>query len=129
MNMQKASTLKGYFTYHLEVLKSKPFSVQSGKRIYTPSSVNICHILPKRKYGFPSLATVIENCNYLTWEEHARFDNLFDTQRFDKLEEEFDKAWIGKLPIIQKLMEICTDKGKLFCNLEEYLNRRVSICG
>jgi len=122
---QERNDLPEFFQNQIEILSKNPVSQQSGVTISTPSSLNICHILPKRKGGgFPSVQSHPENVLFLTWEEHTRFDTLLDRRDYNTLEKEFDRAWpivIGKLGI---LLDVVTERNKMGISLEEYLEAR-----
>jgi hypothetical protein len=77
-----------YFDYHI---KNCTVSEESGVVIPYPIRANICHLFDKARH--PSMQGSLLNCIYLTFNEHTRFDQLLYTHQFDKLEEEFPKAW------------------------------------
>lgn len=46
-----------------------------GTPIYSPTKVNIAHILPKRDNMFPEVKTHVLNAVYLCWDCHTNYDN------------------------------------------------------
>jgi hypothetical protein len=106
-----------YFEWHIDRCK---FSEESGKPINTPSRVNICHLWPKRIYK--SVQSDVENCIYLTWEEHTRFDYLLDIYDFDTLAQEF-KCWEKVVERMEKLLPKIEEMGKLRHKFEAFLDR------
>jgi len=116
------SELPTFFQDQIEILSKNPISQQSGKAISTPSSLNICHILPKRKGGgFPSVQSNPENVLFLTWDEHTRFDTLLDRRDYSVLEQEFDVVWPIAIKKVRKLIDVVTERNKVYFSLEEYL--------
>lgn len=114
--------LHAFFEFHITQLEKKPFSEESGKIISEPSATNICHLLPKRKEGgFPSVQCVIDNCIYLTWEEHNQFDKLLDERNYTKLEELFPKSWKKACEKLKKLLPLSLERNKMYFSLVEYL--------
>lgn len=112
-----------FFFKHLDMLSQRPVSMLSGLAIHSPSTCNICHILPKRKYK--SVAKEDLNILYLTQEEHTRFDYLLDTLDFDRLEKEFKH--IFNLSIIRvQIMSLegkIQERGKLLDKFESYFDK------
>lgn len=118
-NKEQQKLLKDYFDTQLEKLRSNPYSQESGNPIRYPSKANICHILFKRKQGgFPSIAHDLDNCVFLTLEEHSRFDQLLDQAKFDVLEKEFPKVW--NCEKISVLLNKCIERNKFYFKLKEY---------
>ena len=112
--------LKNFFDTQLELLTNKPYSQESGKYISNPSKLNLAHFLPKRpEGGFPSIADDLDNCIFLTWKEHSRFDQLQDQRKFDILEKEYPNTW--NLEKLRLLLNKCTERNKLYFQLTEYL--------
>lgn len=112
--------LDGYFSYHIEILNKRPYSEESRHPIVSPASVNVCHIFPKRIYK--SIQCNLDNCVYLTWGEHTRFDKLLDELDFELLEEEFPVAWEKVVERVKKLLPLILEKKKLYIKFVEYLN-------
>ena len=107
------SCLGDFFSHHITTLESHPYSELSGKRIHSPSSVNIAHIFPKRQAGgFPSIKCHPSNYVYLTWDEHNRFDKLVDENRMGEFREEFSDL----LPLLRERIQILlphiTEEGR-----------------
>lgn len=46
-----------------------------GEPIFSPSKLNIAHILPKRENKFPEVKTHPLNVIYLCWDCHTNYDN------------------------------------------------------
>lgn len=112
-----------FFAKHIEKLEEIKMSMLSGKSIYYPSTCNICHILPKRRYK--SVAKEDLNILYLTQEEHTRFDYLLDTLDFDNLKKEFEHIY--DLAIIRvEMMSIqgmIKERGKLIEEFEKHFTQ------
>jgi len=115
--------LKKYFDTQLERLMENPYSEESDKFISSPSKVNLAHHLPKRPNGgFPSIADDLDNCIFLTLEEHSRFDQLLDQRKFKILEKEYPKTWnLEKLVV---LLNRVTERNKFYFQLVEYINQK-----
>lgn len=113
---KERSCLEVYFEYHIERCNS---SDETGKAIYNANRSSICHLLPKRTYK--SVMCNIDNCVYLTLEEHTRFDYLLDTFKFDVLEKEFKNSWKIACERYKKLIPLTEESGKLIYKLKEYL--------
>lgn len=104
-----------YFEYHI---KKCTASEESGTPIFEANRGNICHILPKRLYT--SVQANLDNCVYLTLEEHTKFDYLLDTLNFDKLEKEFPNVWKLLGGRYNKISKFTNEHGKLKQKFEEY---------
>ena len=97
--------MEGYFSYHINKCSR---SENSNEHIHSPNRSNICHIFPKSKYK--SVRSVLDNCVYLTLEEHTLFDNLLDRGKYEEIQEKFSaqflevlKDRIGKvLPLVEE---------------------------
>lgn len=118
-NKEKQEKRSIYFHYHLERCTH---SEHSSKPIPNPTRSNICHILPKSTH--PSLQDNLENCIYLTENEHERFDKLLFSHEFDKLEKEFEKTWDNICFLIKKLLVLCEENTTLTRALTKYLDGR-----
>lgn len=119
----KRKELDVFFEYHLEQLEKKPFSQLSAKYISTPTTANIAHILPKRKQGgFPSISNHLENCIYLTIEEHSLYDSLMDKREFEKIKTIFGDKWSKMALTMEKLLKTATERNKLYFDLGKFLN-------
>lgn len=118
-NKEKQEKRNVYFEYHLERCTH---SEHSKKPILSPTKANICHILPKSTH--PSLEDNLENCIYLTENEHERFDKLLFSHEFDKLEKEFEKTWENLCFLIIKLLNLCEENTTLTRALKKYLDGR-----
>lgn len=108
-----------YFEYHLSKCR---YSAESGVSISNPTRVNICHILPKRNHE--SLEDNLDNCVYLTQEEHSVFDTLLFSHEFEKLEKTFKNSWENTCLIIEKLLTLCKETTPLTRALKKYLDGR-----
>lgn len=106
-----------YFEWHIKHCKS---SEESGKPINDPARTNICHLWPKRTYK--SVQGDLDNCIYLTWEEHTRFDYLLDIFDFETLEKEY-KCWSKVVKRMENLLPKIEENGKLRYRFEEYLKK------
>lgn len=113
----QSSVRDEYFEWHIGRCKS---SEESGKPINDPSRTNICHLWPKRIYK--SIQSDLDNCIYLTWEEHTRFDYLLDIYDFITLAEEF-KCWNKVVERMKNLLPRIEEDGKLKRKFEEFLKR------
>ena len=103
-----------YFSHHLNLCRQ---SENSGVFISEPTRVNICHLLPKRIYK--SVKDNIDNCIYLTQDEHTRFDYLLDTLNLDKIHQEMPVAYKILFERLEKILPLVQEKGKLLFKLEE----------
>ena len=115
---RKNPGLPDFFKMMIEKLSETCMSC-TGKPIPNPSSLNICHILPKRKYS--SVATEGENIIFLTAEEHERFDYLLDSFQFDALDSELSVAWgraVRQVIEMEKEGKI-KERGKLIISILE----------
>ncbi|MDC7249836.1 MAG: hypothetical protein PQJ49_07980 [Sphaerochaetaceae bacterium] len=111
-----------FFEYHIKQIEKHPYSMESGTIIATPTTANVCHLLPKRKTGgFPSVQCHLDNAVYLTIQEHNRFDKLLDERDYDTLEREFPNTWSAACHKLRKLLTICVERNKMYFSLEEYL--------
>lgn len=90
--MAKIEGIGEYFEYQINRCSR---SDNSGRLISSPTTTNIAHILPKRKYK--SVATHKENVMFLTSEEHTNFDNWMDGANFEKMLKYFSNEFFIKL--------------------------------
>jgi hypothetical protein len=104
-----------YFKYHIERCQR---SEESGLPIIEPTRANICHIFPKRRYK--SVQAEFDNCVYLTFTEHQRFDQLLDKVDFATLEDEFE-CWDLVVARVEKIMHKVKEDGKLILAFREYI--------
>lgn len=101
----KNKALETYFEKHIQTLYGFKASEESGMIIPFPTKANICHLFPKRNHK--SVASNEMNCIYLTWDEHARLDNMYlDKHDFKGLEKAFPSS--HKL-IIQRMRIVRAD--------------------
>ena len=106
-----------YFSYHIpKCLKSE----EAGTPIHEATKANICHILPKSTH--PSVQANLDNCVYLTFSEHERFDQLLFRHEFDKIMEEFPNSWKIILKRFGSISQLCTEKTKLFYAIQKYVD-------
>lgn len=111
-----------FFKHHTETLQKNPVSMESGTFISTVTTANLAHILPKRKTGgFPSVQCHLDNCVYLTIQEHNRFDKLLDERDYSKIEQEFPNTWKIVCQRLPKLLDMVTERNKMYFSLTEYL--------
>lgn len=115
----KSKEQRDFYRKLTEELMFSAVSIESGKPIYSPSSVNMAHILPKET--FPSVATNEDNIVIFTWEEHTRFDELLNRHEFEQLEIEFPNSWGQICELIRKLLPEVTEQNSLKIKLEKYL--------
>ena len=118
----KQNGFGNFFKRHIKTLSAHPYSQNSGKYIGDVSSKNICHILPKRDRAFPSLALDDRNIIYLTWQEHADFDNLIDKKQFRKIEEKFPNLYPLIVERVTLLLKDCTETNKFRWQVEDWIN-------
>jgi len=106
-----------YFTYHiLNCTRSE----ESGTPIYSPSRFNICHLVDKGRH--PSVQGCLDNCIYLTAQEHQRLDDLLFTHRFSLIEKEFKNSWKIICERYKKVLPLCTERTKFYFAISEYLD-------
>ena len=112
-----------FFETNLQKLILHPYSELSGDYIANPSKFNICHILPKRKSGgFPSIASDLRNCIFLTTSEHTTYDRLLDSCEFDELTSFFGNKADVFWSKIKRSLSLATERNTLRRKLEAYLN-------
>lgn len=121
---QEKSTIKkelrsSYFEYHLERCTR---SEESFKQISNPTRANICHVFDKARH--PSLQDNLENCIYLTLNEHQDFDRLLYNHDFERLNVEFKNSFKKACIIAKKLLPLCKESTNFTRELEKYLNGR-----
>lgn len=116
----KNTELDSYFNYHIEILSTFGRSEESGKPIFTPTKVNICHLLDKSRHK--SVSTHKDNCIYLTWEEHTRLDELLFKHEFDKVALEFPNSWGLIKERLKLIIPMCTEQTKFLAALKEVVN-------
>ena len=88
----KDTELMSYFEHHITTLKAFGRSEESGTTIGYPTNINICHLFPKRTHK--SVRGNLDNCIYLTWEEHSKLDNEYlDRYDFKGLEKSFPNSF------------------------------------
>ena len=115
-NKLKKSIRDIYFDYHLGLCKK---SEESGTPIYEPTRANICHILPKSTH--PSVQANLDNCVYLTFSEHERFDQLLFRHEFETIQAEFPNSWEIILKRLEKIIPLCYERTKLYFELKKLL--------
>lgn len=108
-----------YFEYHLERCTR---SEESFKQISEPTRANICHLIDKGRH--PSLQDNLENCIYLTFEEHERYDSLLFSLRFADLEKEFKNSWDKSCEKYKRLLPLCEESTNFTRELKKYLDGR-----
>ena len=106
----KNKELESYFEKHIEILHRFRRSEESGLSIPYPTKVNICHLLDKGRHK--SVASHMDNCIYLTWDEHAKFDQLLGQHRFDEVEKQFPNSWELIKARLRIIIPLCTEKTK-----------------
>lgn len=111
----------GYFEYHLARCER---SEESFVQISNPTRVNICHLIDKGRH--PSLQDNLENCIYLTFEEHQRYDQLLFSHRFEDLEKEFKNSWSKSCIKYNKLLSLCEESTNFTRELKKYLDGRAT---
>lgn len=109
-----------YFDYHINLCKA---SEESGVRIPYPTRANICHLFDKARH--PSLQGNLDNCIYLTLDEHTLFDRLLYSHEFDKLELNFPNSWNNTCEKLKSLLSLCSDNTKFSTKVEEYLTKNI----
>ena len=101
--------MEEYFSYH--ILKCS-VSENSSETIYSPNRSNICHIFPKSKYK--SVRSILDNCVYLTLEEHSLFDNLLDRGKVEEIKEKFSAQFLEVLrERINKILPLVEESGRV----------------
>ncbi len=108
-----------YFEYHLEQCTK---SDESYKEISNPTRANICHIFDKARH--PSLQDNLENCIYLTLNEHQDFDRLLYTHQFTRLEEDFKNSFNKACIIGNNLIYLCEESTVFSREFKKYLDGR-----
>lgn len=118
-NKDKISIRNIYFDYHIEKCI---YSEESRNLINNPTKANICHLIDKGRH--PSLQDNLENCIYLTFSEHERFDKLLFSLEFEKLEKEFKNSWDKTCIKYNNLLHLCTENTNFTRELKKYLDGR-----
>lgn len=119
-NKKEVSQLRDvYFEYHIANCTE---SEESGKLINNPNRSNICHLVDKGRH--PSLQDNLENCIYLTFSEHERFDKLLFSLEFEKIEKEFKNSWLNSCKRYLKLLPLCQENTNFTRELKKYLDER-----
>lgn len=108
-----------YFEYHLERCTR---SEESFKQISEPTRANIAHLIDKGRH--PSLQDNLDNCIYLTFSEHERYDSLLFSLRFADLEKEFKNSWDKSCEKYKKLLSLCKESTNFTRELKKYLDGR-----
>lgn len=111
--------LKNYFSTHLNNLKRRPFSEESGIFIPNPSIVNICHIIDKGRHK--SVKCHLDNYIYLTWEEHSKMDRLLFEHKFDIFEKEFVKVFPIYVERYLKIRDCVEETTKFLLMFDSYI--------
>lgn len=119
LEKEKDIELMTYFEKHIEALKSFGVSEESGSPIPYPTNINICHLLDKARH--PSVATHLDNCIYLTWEEHSQFDNLLFQHRFQDVRNSFPNSWETVVSRLKIIIPLCKERTKYLVALEEFI--------
>jgi hypothetical protein len=115
----KQEKRNSYFEFHLERCNR---SEESFKQISNPTRANICHIFPKGLH--PSVQDNLENCVWLLFEEHERFDKLLFSLEFDKLEKEFKNSWNKVCTRAKNIVPLLKESTNLSREFIKYLNGR-----
>ena len=108
--------LDTFFEIKIDQLRRFGKSEESGKLIPLPTRGNICHILDKSRHS--SVGDHPDNYVFLTWDEHARFDQLLFAHEFAKIEKEFPNSWGIILKRLESVIPSCVEKTKLLEALE-----------
>lgn len=115
---KRKAELDPFFDYHINNCTR---SEESGVTISDPTKANICHLFDKGRHS--SLMANLDNCIYLTIHEHARFDQLLYSHRFEGLEKTFPNSWGIACRRMKKVLDLCQEKTKFYFKIKEYLNR------
>lgn len=121
---QEKSTIKkekrnSYFEYHLSRCTK---SDESFKQILEPTRANICHIFDKSRH--PSLQDNLDNCIYLTLNEHQDFDRLLYSHQFERLEKDFKNSFKKACEIGINLLSLCEENTVFTREFKKYLDGR-----
>lgn len=109
-----------YFEHHISLCR---VSEESGTYIPEPWRGNICHLFDKGRH--PSLQGNLDNCIYLTLDEHTEFDRLLYSHEFEALELKFSQSWEKTCEKFKALLPLCLEKTKFYFKVEEYLNSKL----
>jgi hypothetical protein len=115
----KSDVLSTYFTYHLNRCRK---SENSHIPISNPTKANICHIFPKSNH--PSVQANLDNCIYLTLDEHTQLDNWLFKHEFNKVEENMPIAWGIIKTRISKVEKLVLEKTKFYFAILDYIDQR-----
>ncbi len=120
-NTAKKELRDVYFEYHLERCTR---SEESFREISEPTRANIAHLIDKGRH--PSLQDNLDNCIYLTFSEHERYDQLLFSHRFEDLEKEFKNSWNKSCEKYKKLLSLCEESTNFTRELKKYLDGRAT---
>lgn len=115
-NKEKQARRNFYFLHHLNLCTE---SAESGTRISRPTRSNICHIFDKSRH--PSLEANLDNCIYLTFDEHQEFDKLLYSHQFEKLEERFKNSFEKTCVIAKLLLPLCEETTVFTRAIKDYI--------
>jgi hypothetical protein len=115
----KQDVLSTYFKYHIDRCKR---SENSGIIITSPTKANICHIFPKSNH--PSVQANLDNCIYLTLDEHTMLDGYLFKHEFNKVEENMPKAWEIIKQRIRKIDGLIIERTSFYFAIRDYIDDR-----
>lgn len=115
----KKDALSTYFIHHIGRCG---YSENSGVRISQPNKANICHIFPKSNH--PSVQANLDNCIYLTLDEHTQLDQWLFKHMFDKVEQNMPRAWELIKQRIAKVAPLVEEKTRFYFAILDYIDER-----
>ena len=118
-NKERSQERNVYFKYHIERCYK---SDESGKLIGEANRSNICHLFDKSRH--PSVQANLDNCIYLTLQEHTDFDVYLYSHDFKALEKNFPNSWPLACRRMKKLLPLVEEKTKFYFKIKEYLDER-----
>lgn len=107
-----------YFNYHIERCTH---SEESGKPIYNPTRVHICHLIDKGRH--PSLQGHLDNYVYLTIQEHTTLDTHLFRNEFEILEKKFPNSWKIICKRVKSIIHLCQENTKYIRKFKDYLEK------
>jgi hypothetical protein len=116
---EKSNILATYFNYHISKCTK---SENSSIIIPYPTRANICHIFPKSTH--PSVQANLDNCIYLTIEEHTDLDGWLFKHEFSKIEENMPVAWKIIKDRIRKIDGLIVERTKFYFAIMDYIDER-----
>lgn len=104
--------LDEYYNFHIgNIIKTKACCAECGVRLpQIPDRKNVCHLLAKSL--FPSVRSLTQNCVYLCWDCHTKFDSNFDKAKTMKI-------WKSVAQTVKSFLHIVKERHKALQHYED----------